>query len=517
MSFLPGVIAGRPLRAQPVVEPPEAGAADWSDVVLLVSAEGKAAGSGGYGNIADAAVICVRGSGAHPVVLTDTSPFAGGQSFRFGVIESSRIGVRVSGSAASLETGVFTLEGWAYANQWTSTAVVKPIVSAYLGTGLNSWDLRYNVTGTTMEFRYFDSGGVEQVATFALPPILTWFHWCIERDGDGFVRVYIDGTMVVKVSAPTFLSSTRKHWWLGTTANGGLSDETLDGNLAEIRLTKAALYASDAGFTPRSTPFPRGAAGLGDPHWASVRYLGQDHTDNTTSFTSTSFGQVPSRSENTATFNNVTASTFSVADQRGTRVGDWLFGGSGFDTRNITGAQADAFNFWDRTIPFAAECFIRPDILSSDRTLVGAWSGAGKRQWLLYLEAGGFPAINVSTDGTAITQVAAPTALVVGTWYHLVLTRNASAVYRLYVNGALAVTLDSLTGTDLFNIPAGDVDFAIGSIAGKRSFQGHMHGVRVTHGTERYFDTDGFLGGAVGFEPWPENVDQFPAYAAVAA
>jgi hypothetical protein len=96
-------------------------------------------------------------------------------------------------------------------------------------------------------------------------------------------------------------------------------------------------------------------------------------------------------------------------------------------------------------------------------------------------------------------------------WYHLVLTRNVGAVYRLFVNGALAVTLDSLTGTDLFNIPAGSVDFAIGSIAGKRSFQGHMHGARVTHGVDRYFDTDGFIG------DWPENVDQFPAYAAVAA
>jgi hypothetical protein len=179
MSFLAGVVAGRPRRPLPVVVPPEAGATDWRDVKLLVSAEGKVAGSGGYGNIADAAVICIRGSGSHPVVLTDTSPFAGGQSFQFGVISTSRIGVRVSGSAASLETGVFTLEGGAYANQWTGTNVPKPIVSAYLGSGMNSWVLRYNNTGTTMEFRYFDSGGVEQSASFAVPPILTWFQWCL--------------------------------------------------------------------------------------------------------------------------------------------------------------------------------------------------------------------------------------------------------------------------------------------------------------------------------------------------
>ncbi len=40
---------------------------------------------------------------------------------------------------------------------------------------------------------------------------------------------------------------------------------------------------------------------------------------------------------------------------------------------------------------------------------------------------------------------------------------------------------------------------------------GHMHGVRVTHGVDHYFDTNNFLAG------WPASVDQFPAYAAVAA
>ena len=508
MSFMPGV-AGFP---RPYVAPPEVGAAAWSDVVLLVSAEGKAAGSiGGYANIADAAVICIRAAN-HPIVTATTSPFAGGQAFQV-ISGSTRQGMRVSGSAASVETGVFTLEGWAYANQWTSTSVSKPIVSGYLGTGMNSWDLRYNNTGQTMQFRYFDSGGVEQSVNFALPPIQTWFHWCIERDASGFVRVYIGGVMVVKVSAPTFLSSTRKHWFIGTTAAGSLGDDILDGNMAEIRLTKAALYATDAGFTPRSTPFPRGAAGLGDPHWASVLYLSQDHTDDLQTFSaSSSFGPLPSRSSNQANFINATATTFSVADQRGTRVGDWLFTGSGFDTRAVTGAQAEVFNFWDRTIPFAAECYIRPDSasVSGDKTILGVWAGTGKRQWLMSLDAGR-PAIQLSTDGTAINEVTGTTALAAGTWYHLVLTRNASAVYRLFVNGALAVTHGSLTGTNLFNIAAGSVELAIGSIGSMRSFMGHMHGVRITHGVDRYFDTDDFIG------EWPQNVDQFPAYAAVAA
>jgi hypothetical protein len=500
MSFMPAV-AGFP---RPYLAPPQAGEVDWSDVLVLLSAEGKTVGTSAFANHADKPVISWRVGTTIPTVTDAFSPFPGGRSFNHNVMD----GIRVRG--ASLATGPFTVEGWGYGASWSSSTSVRTIVSAYTDVG-NSWE--FVQVSSVLRVRWIDPVTLaESVDSFnaPLPPLNTWFHWALERNAAGKLRLYIDGVMVGSAQALAFRDVT-PHFAFSNN-NGGGGTGYLRGYAAEMRVSQVAVYDSDAGFTPRTTPFPRGA-GAGDPHYDSVVWLSADHHA-----AEGLAPQVLDRSPHGGRFTTLSGTTFTEANQRGGRVGDLKTDTFTSYGRQAQGVLLPQMNFYDRTVPFTAECFIRPDSsgVLSHKNIMGIWSGSTGtlgRQWLLQLNVGR-PHLYLSTDGSTATHNAGPgsVTLVAGTWYHIALTRTVSGTYKVFVNGVLAVTLAD-PGVNLFDNSAiaSPIFYWTGASGTGSAFTGQMHGLRITKGVDRYHDTDGFV---TEIQTQVLPVGTFPAYAA---
>lgn len=84
-----------------------------------------------------------------------------------------------------------------------------------------------------------------------------WYHVAIDKDSSGKVRVYRDGVMVDS-STPTDSTMADAGGTIITVGMDGLGGRSFNGWIDEVRVTKGeARYASDAGFTPPTAPFPR--------------------------------------------------------------------------------------------------------------------------------------------------------------------------------------------------------------------------------------------------------------------
>lgn len=335
----------------------------------------------------------------------------------------------------------------------------------------------YDLTGTTLT-----------IGTFALPATGAWFHWCIERDATGKVRIYIDGVLKYSASGAEFYDTGGSWFLIGSTSSGAASAGTYRGRAAEIRLTKVALYASDSGFSPPNDPFARGNGSGGDPHYDDVVLLMQDHTDDTGL---TELNDFTDRGPIGLPINTAGNTFISTSNQRGTRSGCLdTTGISAFTARRYTQAEAQYLNFYDRTIPFTAEAWIRPNsgALSGTKQLLGQWYNTNGKQWMLALASGKLH-LKLSSDGSTSTDTTdGGAALAANTWYHVALVRDASATYHIYLDGLLRFTVSSFAGTDLYDVTGASFQYfnLMGTYATSNAFDGKFCGVRITRGVDRY-------------------------------
>jgi len=87
----------------------------------------------------------------------------------------------------------------------------------------------------------------------------TWYAVCAEFDGTKY-RLYIDGVMVG--SSTTLRTAFNSTAALGIGVLPATSTFVFNGNIDELRFTKSvARYASDAGYTVATSPFPRPGEG----------------------------------------------------------------------------------------------------------------------------------------------------------------------------------------------------------------------------------------------------------------
>ena len=113
-----------------------------------------------------------------------------------------------------------------------------------------SWRFEPGYAGAKMAFRWSPDGSTQYTLTSNAITDGVYHHIALDRDGSGKLRLYIDGTMVdSETSNTSFFNSS-----------ADLRLEAVSGHISkdEIRVTKGvARYASDAGFTPPTTAFPR--------------------------------------------------------------------------------------------------------------------------------------------------------------------------------------------------------------------------------------------------------------------
>lgn len=150
-------------------------------------------------------------------------------------------------------SGAYTVEFFLY----LSATGFQFIVGQWENSGHLSW-LVYESSGTinlgvstTGSNTFFDVVGSTALSTGG------WRHVCIDCDGAGTTRLYVDGAMDAKsTTARTLFTTPAIPFGIGGSSNTGGSP--MNGYVDELRITKGvARYHNDSGFAVPTAPFPR--------------------------------------------------------------------------------------------------------------------------------------------------------------------------------------------------------------------------------------------------------------------
>lgn len=149
----------------------------------------------------------------------------------------------------------FTIEMFVRFNSTSSS--FRGLIRQWGTIGNRSWALELTSADTTnLTFTFSTDGSASTTVATASAGLTTatWYAITVEKDATGKIRIYVDGTMrgsSTPGNSAFFNSSSTLDIGVGTTT-------LLNGWLDEVRITKGvARYASDGGYTVRTTAFPR--------------------------------------------------------------------------------------------------------------------------------------------------------------------------------------------------------------------------------------------------------------------
>lgn len=231
--------------------------------------------------------------------------------------------------------------------------------------------------------------------------------------------------------------------------------------------------------------------GVTDPHFASVVFLaGFDGTDGSTTFND--------ESNSNHTLTAIGNAQIDTAQKKfGTA--SLLLDGTG-DV--VTVANSADFQFGSGQ--FTVELFARLSFIlsggSQSRFLAALYETDSQRSWAMraVTDLSGNARISFiySTNGTSGTphdfDIAAPEVWQTGVWHHIAMDRDASNVWRIYVDGVMAgkVTISSTLHASTGKLSIGD--FLTGGAPGGTAWQGWIDEIRITKGVARYASDAGF-------------------------
>jgi hypothetical protein len=218
---------------------------DISNVVLLASFEGTD-GDTSYNEQAHGRALSF-GSGT---TISSTHSEYGATSFKSFNGATATWADNTDWDLANANSDPYTIE---YSLYQTDTASTYDPFGQFPGAGNFAYLARHNAT--TLQF-YWSADGSALLgpiqATSAIPSANTWHKYCIEHNGSGKIRLYVNGTMVAS-STPadsTIFNSTGAL----TIGSAGAGQSSWMDNL---RVTKGvARYDSDGGYTPATAAFP---------------------------------------------------------------------------------------------------------------------------------------------------------------------------------------------------------------------------------------------------------------------
>lgn len=232
-------------------------------------------------------------------------------------------------------------------------------------------------------------------------------------------------------------------------------------------------------FPPIFIPAAAGVAN-NDPAWSSVvLLLDFEGTDGATSTTDES-----PTTPHTVTFVGNAQIDTGVSPPYGTSSA--LFDGTN-DQITIPDDADWAFG----TGQYTVEAWVRPSSLASTGIVIGQWNGiSGSISWVLGVSSTTEAFFFTSNTGSAadVNFDLQGGALSTNTWYHLAASYSGTKM-RLFVDG---VMVDSKIVTK--SVPNGTFVLSIGlnSADGLNDFNGHIKGIRITKGSDRYNSDSSF-------------------------
>ena len=370
-----------------------------------------------------------------------------------------------------LSTLDFTVESWIYLT--TSPAAATHIVGTYDG-GNGGWALYVSIAAAGLAFRNGDNAGIRTVTTAI--PLNSWCHVAAVRQS-GVLNFYLNGTAIGAGQA--FTEDITRNNTYGCNIGRYLTSISqaggyFPGYLSNVRVVKGtAVYTSN--FTPSTTPL---TAISGTSLLTLQSNYFKDNGSNNFAITITGTPSIQAFSP----FGSGGAySTSSVG-------ASMYFNGTP-DYVTASGANAQL-----TTGQFTIEGWVYRKATGTGQNIINnfLWLTGQNAGWLVSVTSTNGIGLSVSTGtfNSVTSIVSSPAATVqASAWSHFAITRDASNLIRIFVNGTLlasttyATTLNLNSGTTLTGTRIGT---AIWDNIGQSYFAGYISNVRIINNNAIY-------------------------------
>lgn len=158
----------------------------------------------------------------------------------------------------TLGTGPFTIDTWAsFDPAWIESQ--SSLLSHYSTvSNQRGWNFQYDGAAATNVLNFVASSTGSSAANIVsgawTPTGDTLYLLSAERNASNVFRLYVDGVMLAKATDVISIFNSTSTLNIGNVGSGG---QSMKGNLDEIRITLAARYDNDAGFSVPTAAFPR--------------------------------------------------------------------------------------------------------------------------------------------------------------------------------------------------------------------------------------------------------------------
>ena len=389
------------------------------------------------------------------------TPFSQAAGYWSNYFNGSNGGLRtLSGSQFNLSTNNFTAECWFYP---VSTVDIElfSIVSADNG-GYSALRLRYRNGNADFSLLVSSTRSSWDIVKTSAATLLlnTWNHVAVVRNGNTFT-VYFNGTSIgTATTANALYYDATKTTYIGS-YNATL--ETMNGYISNARLVNGtAVYT--ANFTPPTTPL---TAITNTALLTCQSNYFKDNSSNNATLTAGSTNSVQPFSP----FAPTSAYSTSVNG------GSMYFDGTG---DYLTVATNAAFTYG--VSDFTMECWVYLTTTGAIQYVIDQ-RNSGTANAVI-------PAIYVSASNVLTyfvsnaAQITGTTALTVGTWYHVAVSR-ATLITKMFLNGVQ----EGSTYTDANSYAASRVVVASNAATAGNYLTGYTSDVRLVNGTAVYTTT----------------------------
>jgi len=392
--------------------------------------------------------------------VSSANPFTPNSSYSTygsGYFDGTGDSLRLANNTAlGMGTGDFTIEFWLYQTAISDYRQILDIADGNSTGRLILW-----VDGGGTLYNLGQNGGARNSTAGGAIKINTWTHVVLTR-ASGTTRFYINGTQSgSNYTDSTNYTCTTGTMFIGTNEDG--STYAYQGYLTDFRMVKGtAVYTSS--FTPPSAPLTAISG-------TSLLILQNNQSVNNSTFLDTSTNNLPVTYVGTAA-----QGTFSPYG------GNWsnYFDGSG-DYLSLPSASTTYLS----NNAFTIETWVYPTATTASQIISRRAVVTARGFFLTYSDIVSkkfsFYAGDTNNASWEVTLTSTNT-FEPNQWIHVAVTRNASNVFTLWVNG-----VSQATSTVSFTIGDDSSTLYIGTIDGGSSpFNGYISNLRLVQNTALY-------------------------------
>lgn len=364
-------------------------------------------------------------------------------------------------------TGAFTIEGWIY----STSSALQCIYSQYASAGVDPgrMNLLFNDPAGKISIFTGATGSTGTLTSTSSPPLNTWTHFALVRDGSNVAKIYING--ILDATNATFTTTIMQTTaYIGyTAASPGYG---FYGYISNFRITNTAVYTGN--FTVPTLPLTATQSSSGNI--AAI-------TGTATRLLTLQSSWFKDNSTNTVTGSNTIISGYQpfILPSLYSSYGSGLFNGSSdyFTVTKTGGWLTSGGNF---TVEYWAYLTSYPSSSSGNYIAVTFGTSGASNGWEQGFggTASSYTSYYFAFKGAG--SVSATYSFLLNRWYHIAVVKNSSTT-TAYINGVSSGTSTNITTwTDNAGMNIG----LLGVASYPYWYPGYISNMRIVNGTAVY-------------------------------